>query len=105
MDDSRKNLDNITIESNIDTIVNSISIILTEIINDNTSNEKKELIEQQCNLPFFSKKIPNISIKTYLDRILKYTKMEDSSLVLVLLYIDKLCETNNFILTCNNIHR
>ena len=93
------------IDYDVDVLITSISSILTEIINENIGEEKLTLREQQITLPFFSKKIPNISIKSYLERILKYTKIADTTLILVLIYIDKLCEMNNFIITSNNVHR
>ena len=93
------------IEFDIDTIISSIASILTEIITENIGEEKKALRDQQMSLPFFSKKIPSISIKSYLERIIKYSKMADTTLILVLIYIDKLCEMNNFLLTSNNVHR
>ena len=86
-------------------LINSITAILKEIIDENMDSSKLNLRELQKNTSFFSKKIPSISIQSYFERILKYTKMEESTLVVVLIYIDKLCESNNFLLTDNNIHR
>ena len=85
--------------------IQSITLIMTEIIKENLDNSKTKLREAQKNTSFFSKKIPSISIQAYFERLLKYTKMEDTTLVIVLIYIDKLCESNNFLLTENNIHR
>ena len=55
--------------------------------------------------PFLSKKIPSISIKQYLERLLSHTKMEISTLILILIYIDKICRNNNFRLNYFNIHK
>ena len=88
-----------------DNILKSINSILLEIINENTDSSKLSIIEAQKSTFFFAKKIPSISIISYLERILKYTKMEESTLVMMLIYIDRLCELNNFLLTNNNIHR
>lgn len=90
---------------NIEHITKSITTILSEIIEENMDNSKHKLREAQKNTSFFSKKIPSISIQAYFERILKYTKMEGSTLVIVLIYIDRLCENNDFLLTSNNIHR
>ena len=89
---------------NNNTII-SITSILSEIINENMDSSKNQLREAQKNLSFFSKRIPSITIQNYFERILKYSKMEETTLVIVLMYIDKLCESNNFLLTDNNIHR
>ena len=88
-----------------DSVVKSITAILTEIINENMDPEKGVLRETQRSTSFFSKKIPSISVQSYFDRIMKYSKMEISTLIVVLIYIDKLCETYNFLLTENTIHR
>jgi hypothetical protein len=86
-------------------IVKSITAILTEIINENMDKSKAKLREIQKNTSFFSKKVPSIAIQNYFERILKYSKMEEGTLIVVLIYIDKLCESYNFLLTENNIHR
>ena len=76
-----------------------------EIIKENSDSSKNKLREEQKNTSFYTRKIPSISVLGYLERIIKYTKMEESTLILVLVYIDKLSETSNFLLTENNIHR
>lgn len=88
-----------------DTTIQNITAILTEIISENMDSSKTKLREAQKNTTFFSKKIPSINIQAYFERIIKYSKMEETTLVVVLIYIDKLCESNNFLLTENNIHR
>ena len=54
---------------------------------------------------FVSKKIPPICINNYLERLVKYTKMENSTLVLILVYIDRLCDLNKIRLNYFNIHK
>ena len=54
---------------------------------------------------FSAKKRPTISIKAYLDRIIKYSKIEESTLIIILIYIDRLCENNELKLNEYNIHR
>jgi len=92
-------------EIDICLIIKSINSIIEEIINENNDSAKQALRESQKNNSFYSKKIPSISVFSYLERIIKYTKMEESTLVLMLIYIDRVCELNNFLLTENNIHR
>lgn len=89
----------------IEDLIKSINSILTEIINENMDSSKSQLKEDQKNTSFFSKKIPSISVLSYLERIMKYTKMEEATLIVMLIYIDKLCESNSFLLTENTIHR
>ncbi len=90
---------------NKETIIKSINSILEEIINENMDSSKTKIREQQKSSTFFAKKIPSISVISYMERIIKYTKLEEASLIVMLIYIDKLCEMNNFLLTENNIHR
>lgn len=54
---------------------------------------------------FVCKKAPSISIEAYLERICKYTQIEESTLVLCLIYIDRFCDISKFSLSENNIHR
>ena len=61
--------------------------------------------ESQKSNSFYAKKIPSIPVISYIERILKYSKMEEATLIVMLIYIDRLCENNNFLLTENNIHR
>ena len=46
-----------------------------------------------------------IDINKYFKRIMKYSKLEPSTLIISLIYIDKLCENTNFVLNSHNIHR
>ena len=54
---------------------------------------------------FSSTSIPKISIYDYLIRIQTYTYLEKSTLILSLIFIDKLCELAEITLTNYNIHR
>ena len=92
-------------------VVNVVSDILDEIVSENTTQEPfdasipideetKSLISQ-----FNSKKPPQITINKYLMRILKYCMSEPSTMILCLIYIDKICENSNMQLTYLNIHR
>lgn len=86
-------------------IVKSINSILDEIVNENMDKSKAKIRESQKNNSFYAKKIPSIPVISYIERILKYSKMEEATLIVMLIYIDRLCENNNFLLTENNIHR
>ena len=55
--------------------------------------------------PFLAKKIPSISIRDFFERIVKYTHIENSTLVLILIYIDRLCDMQKFRLNYYNIHK
>lgn len=84
---------------NIPNIEKTISQLLSEIVKSN-SNKKVD-----NNDPFASKKITNVTIKYYIERIKKYTFIENSTLIMALIYIDRICGQNNLALNPYNIHR
>ena len=79
-----------------------ISEILTGICEEGkTNNEsKKHLVK-----PFISKKIPTISIKDYIGRLLKYSKTFDEIVIIILIYIDTVCAKHDINLNYYNIHK
>ena len=83
-------------------IITSISSNLEDLIIDNLNDIYKLYVKSDI---FFLNHIPQISIEDYIKRILKYTQMNISSLILAIIYIDKMCEKNSYILCFNNIHR
>lgn len=87
-------------------ICEAVAKLLSDIIEDNdkVSNENKSLPEDKV-AAFTYKKPPSISIFAYMSRIQKYTKLENSTLILLLIYMDRVCEMNQIILTRYNIHR
>ena len=84
----------------IENISDLLSDICDEYKNDFNSQNKNNLLK-----PFLSKRIPSISIKDYLIRLNKYTKLNNSTIILILIYIDKICNFNNFKLSYYNIHK
>ena len=87
-------------------LIKSISFILTAILKENkkSKNYKNIILKQRKNI-FSSKSIPNISIYDYLVRIQKYACIEKSTLIMSLIYIDRLCDLNNLTLTHYNLHK
>ena len=84
-------------------IINKIlSIVIKENKNLRNYEEKKTL---QKNMSFNSNKKPSLSIKDYLYRIQNYTEAEDNTLIIALMYIDRLSQISSIILTPYNIHR
>ena len=88
-----------------------ISDLLTDICEESTTNKDNNngistfIINIDLIKPFLSKKKPAISISKFIQRIIKYTQMENSTLVLMLIYIDRLCDLNKFKLNYFNIHK
>ena len=79
-----------------------ISDLLTGICEESIKNKDNDSIIYNI---FLLKKIPSISIFDFLERIVKYTKMQDSTLMLILIYIDRFCEMNYINLNFFNIHK
>lgn len=92
-----------------ETLLLTISAILGEIIDENRQGESKsgttQFNKDKTRSIFDSKKIPKISISDYITRILKYSSIENNTLITALIYIDRLCDYNKLVLTVNNIHR
>ena len=78
-------------------LISSISNILNTILESNKKLKNfKEILKAQSKMNFSSNTIPNISIKDYLIRILTYSCVEKSTLILALILIDRV--TKNRIL-------
>lgn len=90
---------------NINDVAVIISSTISDIIEGNNTSKNNANIKQQAKTPFFSKVVPNITIEAYIQRVIKYTRLEVSSLVLMSVYIDSFCELNGFLLTKHNIFR
>ena len=84
-------------------IIKKISDLLSDICDENT----KDLIsEKNLHLkPFLMRNIPPISIKDYLERLCKYSKIDTSTIILILIYIDRICNIQKFKLTYYNVHK
>ena len=93
-------------EANIDIkLLTSIYNTLLKVLEEtNKNSEIKQIIRNQKKMPFSSNTVPQITILEYLKRIQTYGGMENSTLILSLIYIDRLCE-KNITLTKYNIHR
>lgn len=83
-----------------------ISKIFQEIIDDNLADKHNlELVQKQKRYSFTAKKSPAISLSAFLERIFRYVHMEESTLISALIYIDRLSELSDIVLTAQNIHR
>ena len=83
-------------------IINSISKNLKDIIKENIQNNQMKYVQNDI---FFFKIMPGISIDDYINRIYKFTKMNLSTLIMSIIYIDKFCENERYVLCMNNIHK
>ena len=81
-------------------IINAICLNYEDIIKENKNIYKGHLIKDK----FYLTNIPNISLDDYIKRIMKHTKMNISTLINAIIYIDNFCERKQYILCLNNIY-
>lgn len=92
-------------EEKIYKISKGINRILSEIISINKLIPKySKILEKQKKDIFSLKNKPNISLTSFLSRIIMYSKLEYSTLCLGLIYLNKVTH-NHLILTDFNIHK
>ena len=89
-------------EEMIASTIELISDLLVKICEENKI--------KKCNKNFLLKSftcenIPSISIKDYFLRLSKHAKVNESTIILIVIYIDRICNMNHFILTYYNIHK
>ena len=84
-------------------IISSISLSLNDIINENKkTNSNSNYVNKDI---FYLSFIPRISLEDYIRRLMKYSKMDISTLIISIIYIDYFCDKNKYCLTPNNIFR
>ena len=82
-------------------LLKDIAGTLNSIISENKKMKK----QKKENSPFSREHAPKISLFDYLLRIQKYSGIENSTLILSLIYIDRICSKKGIVLTKYNIHR
>ena len=88
------------------TLIDNINSILNSWIEENKNLKNyEEKVSCQKKLIFYSHDIPPITIKDYISRIQSFTDLEDNTLILSVIYIDKICEKASIILSEFNIHK
>jgi len=85
--------------------LSTIEIISDLLVNICEENKTKKCNKNYLLKSFTNKNIPSISIKDYLLRLSKHAKINESTIILILIYIDRICNMNHFILTYYNIHK
>ena len=84
-------------------IITNISNVFTDIC-DNNSKEYNTEKKFKLIKPFITKN-PSIKIKDYLEQLYKYGKMNASTIILMVIYIDRLCNINKIKLSYQIIHK
>ena len=85
-------------------LITAISSTLETLLE---KNKKLQNLKEtkQSKICFWSNSIPKISLYDYLIRIQTYSCLEKNTLILSLIYIDRLCKIGNFALNDYNVHR
>ena len=88
-------------------VITTISELLNNMCKENSSLEINDKnVASNIKIKYFMlKKIPSISIKDFLFRLTKYSKISESTLVIILIYIDRMCHKYNFKITYYNIYK
>jgi hypothetical protein len=107
---SRSNLKNIGKASIISKTEEYVPMKMIEIISDLLNNICEENKVKSDNInknikPFMTESIPSLSIKDYLIRLSQFTKINESTIILILIYIDRIGKINKFVLTYRNIYK
>ena len=93
------NHENIKNAENLNKLELKVSEILTEISSQNSN------VEYNPDDPFSTKSPSKVTLQYFFGRIKKYTKIEKSTLIIILIYADRMCTTSGIILNPHNIHR
>lgn len=83
-------------------VVRVLAAVLERLI---CTNASASTADQEQVTKFHALKAPGISILQYLERIHKYASCSTECFILALIYIDRLIQGNNFVLTELNAHR
>lgn len=82
-------------------LVQVLSFILEKMVSTNSDPG----VDRSQVTKFHAEKVPTISIANYLSRIFKYASCSPECFVLSLIYIDRLIDRHDFVLTYLNVHR
>ena len=86
----------------LSSIANTLSLVLEAT---KKLHGYKKIVKHQSKMSFSSSSEPSISLYDYLIRIQTYGEISDSTLILGLIYIDRVCDISQICLTAYNIHR
>lgn len=104
--DKKKTVSQLSVKELCSAIAEQLQeIIDLNLENANVDEDFVEVINEQKRVIFFSQVIPNISISDYLERLIKFSVREKSTIIMIGILIDRFCEESMFVLTLNNVYR
>lgn len=83
-------------------LVKVLAAVLDRLVKSNNSIARSDPGQVT---KFHALKAPGIGVEAYLERVHKYASCSNECFILALIYIDRLIERNNFLLTELNVHR
>lgn len=88
-------------------LVSAIADVLNKIIAQHKKDNRyyNRIVRRQKRMAFSLPTKPDISLFDYLNRIISYSKLEESTLIIALIYIDRVCKSNHIIITDYNVYR
>lgn len=86
-------------------VVRVLATVLERLVKTNSSTNSNAPAGDGQVTKFHALKAPGISILQYLERIHKYSSCSTECFILALIYIDRLIQSNNFLLNELNVHR
>ena len=84
-------------------LISKISLLLESLINLNRKKSFEKNIFKRTS--FDLKKIPMISIQDYIYHIVKYTQIDDNTLIKALIYLDIFNRKNKYLISYFNVHK
>jgi len=85
---------------------NKLVEVLSDVLTRLCERNDRFMINQTAVTRFQALRAPQIAIKSYLERIVKYSNCSEECFVLALIYIDRLIKVNEkFMLNSLNVHR
>ena len=92
-------------DKNYKKIIIILSKIIGTVIEKSVKYHEVNNLKEKKETNFCSKEIPNISITNYILRLTKKINIEPSTLILGIIYFDKICNKGNIILSFLNVYR
>lgn len=84
-------------------IVQVLAAVLERLVSANSHLSSSSTHQEQTH--FHAQRAPAIGMLQYLERIHKYASCSKECFIIALIYIDRLIQRNNFLLTTLNVHR
>jgi len=78
-------------------------MLIVEIIEENKKSSGS--MKNDISVLFEGKKTASVPVKKYVTRLVKYFSPEPASLIIALIYLDRICEFSKIKLAMENFHR